>query len=108
MKQPDLEGVASLGGADAQPLALLLAGYFECEYCLRMSTINLESVLKLPVEERIRIVEEIWDSVADDAPQVELQPWQAEELDRRIAEFEANPTEGVPWAEVKRRVMGDR
>jgi putative addiction module component (TIGR02574 family) len=60
-----------------------------------MNTINLESVLKLPVEERIRIAEEIWDSVASDAQQVELEPWQAEELDRRIAEFEANPTEGV-------------
>lgn len=72
-----------------------------------MSEPNLESVFKLPVDERIRIVEEIWDSVANDAPQVQLQPWQAEELDRRIAEFKENPTEGLPWAEVKRRVMGD-
>jgi putative addiction module component (TIGR02574 family) len=71
-----------------------------------MSTSNLEPVLKLSVEERIRIVETIWDSVANDAQQVELQPWQAEELDRRIAELETNPTEGVSWAEVKRRVMG--
>jgi putative addiction module component (TIGR02574 family) len=71
-----------------------------------MSTINLESVLKLPLEERIRLVEEIWGSVANDASQVELRPWQAEELDRRVAEFEANPDEGVPWAEVKRRIMG--
>ncbi len=62
--------------------------------------------MKLSVEERIRIVETIWDSVANDAQQVELQPWQAEELDRRIAELETNPTEGVSWAEVKRRVMG--
>jgi putative addiction module component (TIGR02574 family) len=71
-----------------------------------MNTINLEPVFKLPVDERIRIVEAIWDSVASDARQVELQPWQAAELDRRVAEFEANPTEGIPWAEVKRRVMG--
>lgn len=71
-----------------------------------MSAINLEPVFKLPVEERIRIVEQIWDSVADDAAQVMLHPWQAEELDRRIAEFQTNPTEGVSWPEVKRRITG--
>ena len=71
-----------------------------------MDTINLAPVLQLPVQERIRIVEAIWDSVADSAHEVELQPWQAEELDRRVAEFETNPTEGIPWDEVKRRVMG--
>lgn len=71
-----------------------------------MNTINLTPVLELPVQERIRIVEAIWDSVASQASQVELEPWQAAELDRRVAEFEANPEEGVPWDEVKRRVMG--
>lgn len=72
-----------------------------------MNSVNLEPVLKLPVDERIRIVEAIWDSVADDAPQVALQAWQIEELDRRVAEFEANPEHGVSWSEVKRRVMDD-
>jgi len=37
---------------------------------------------------------------------VELLPWQAEELDRRIAAYEANPSEGIPWKEVKRRILG--
>lgn len=71
-----------------------------------MSAINLESIFALPVDERIRIVEAIWDSVARDAPEVKLQPWQAEELDRRVAEFETNPTAGISWSEVKRRVTG--
>jgi len=70
-----------------------------------MDTINLTPVLQLPVQERIRIVEAIWDSVADAAHEVGLQPWQSDELDRRVAEFEANPTEGMPWVEVKRRIQ---
>jgi len=70
-----------------------------------MDAVNLTPVLQLPVQERIRIVEAIWDSVADSAHEVDLQPWQSEELDRRVAEFEANPIEGVPWAEVKRRIL---
>lgn len=71
-----------------------------------MSAINLSEVLKLPVQERIRIVEAIWDSVAEHPEQVELLPWQAEELDRRIAAYQANPSEGIPWDEVKRRILG--
>lgn len=70
-----------------------------------MDAINLAPVLQLPVQERIRIVEAIWDSVVDAADEVDLQPWQAAEIDRRMAEFEANPTEGVSWAGVKHRVM---
>jgi putative addiction module component (TIGR02574 family) len=83
----------------------LFAGFAGEAYYWLMNAINLESVLKLPIEERIRIVEEIWDSVANDVSEVELQPWQVEELDRRIAGFDADPGEGVPWAEVERRVM---
>lgn len=71
-----------------------------------MSMIDVKPVLELPVEERIRIVEQIWDSVADDAQHVALEAWQAAELDRRIAEFEVDPAAGVPWSEVKRRVTG--
>lgn len=63
------------------------------------------SAIKLPVSERIQLVEEIWDSVARDTAKVPLQPGQEEMLDRRVAEFEANPTEGVSWSEVKHRVM---
>ncbi len=61
-----------------------------------MSAINLSEVLKLPIQERIRIVEAIWDSVAEHPEQVELLPWQAEELDRRVATYQANPSEAFP------------
>lgn len=71
-----------------------------------MSAINLSEIVKLSVQERIRIVEAIWDSVAEHPEQIELLPWQAEELDRRFAAYQANPSEGIPWEEVKRRIFG--
>jgi putative addiction module component (TIGR02574 family) len=70
--------------------------------------INLDTVFTLPVEERIRIVEKIWDSVADDAQQVPLEPWQVEELDRRLEELKKNPDAGKPWSEVKRQILGEQ
>ena len=70
-----------------------------------MSAINLSDVLKLSVAERIRLAEAIWDSVAEYPEKVQLAPWQAEELDRRLAAYQANPSEGISWAEVKKRVL---
>ena len=70
-----------------------------------MSTIDLPSVLELPLQKRLQIVEAIWDSIALESSGLKLQPWQVEELDRRVAEFEADPTEGVSWDEVQRRVL---
>lgn len=71
-----------------------------------MNALNLESVLQMPVDERLRIVEAIWDSVARESAHVGLEPWQAEELDRRLADYQANPEEGIPWNEVKQRILG--
>jgi putative addiction module component (TIGR02574 family) len=70
-----------------------------------MNAINLSEVMKLPVQERIRIVEAIWDSVAEHPEQIELMPWQTEELDRRFAAYQENPSEGIHWDEVKRRIL---
>lgn len=72
-----------------------------------MSTIRFDSVFKLPVAERIQLVEAIWDSVAADTSGTPLEAWQAEELDRRLADFNANPTEGISLAQLRQKLMDD-
>jgi putative addiction module component (TIGR02574 family) len=49
----------------------------------------------------LALVEELWDSIASDSAAIPLTPEQSEELERRLADYQANPTEGVPWPEVK-------
>ncbi|MDO8703928.1 MAG: addiction module protein [Sulfuricaulis sp.] len=56
---------------------------------------------RLGIEERLTLVEEIWDSIAADSAAVPLTEAQRTELDRRIAEHEANPDDVVPWEEIK-------
>lgn len=56
---------------------------------------------RLGVEERLALVEELWDSIAADSAAVPLTEAQRAELDRRIAEHEANPDDVVSWEEVK-------
>ena len=61
-------------------------------------------ILALPVADRVRLVEAIWDSISAVPEALPLTDWQKQELDRRLAEFEANPEEGSTLEEVFARI----
>jgi len=63
--------------------------------------IDLDEVLRLPVVERLRLVEAIGDSIAEQSGAVPLTDAQRAELDRRVAEHEADPDDVVPWEDIK-------
>ncbi|MGH8643841.1 MAG: addiction module protein [Gammaproteobacteria bacterium] len=56
---------------------------------------------RLGIEERLALVEELWDSIAADSAAIPLTDAQCAELDRRLADHEATPDDVVPWEEVK-------
>ena len=56
---------------------------------------------RLSVEERLALVEELWDSIAEGSAALPLTEAQRVELDRRLAEHEAHPDDVVPWKDVK-------
>ena len=49
---------------------------------------------KLPVNERIKLVEELWDSIASDQKALPLTDEQKAELDRRLDSYEADGNRG--------------
>lgn len=51
-------------------------------------------LLELPVEERIRIVEDLWDNIAADQKSLPLTAEQKAELDRRLDAYEADGNHG--------------
>jgi putative addiction module component (TIGR02574 family) len=53
---------------------------------------------KLSVEERIALVEDLWDSIAEDTPLTEPQ---RAELDRRLEDHRRDPGNVVPWEVIK-------
>ena len=49
---------------------------------------------ELPVDERIRLVEELWDSIAADQHAIPLTVAQKAELDRRLDAYEVDGNRG--------------
>jgi putative addiction module component (TIGR02574 family) len=70
-------------------------------YARRVNDLQLEEILKLDVEERLRIVQVIWDSIAAAPAMLPLTPAERAELDQRIAEDDADPEDVVSWQEAK-------
>lgn len=58
---------------------------------------------RLPVEDRMALAEELWESVVAEGGSFLLSDAQRTELDRRIAEHESNPDDVVPWVEVREK-----
>lgn len=63
---------------------------------------------EFPMEERMLIVENLWDSIAEDRETVRVTPEQRAELDRRLRTYELDKNRGRPvvdvLAEVRRRL----
>ncbi len=61
----------------------------------------LSAANALSIDDRIRLAEAIWEGIQAEEPMPELTEAQKRELDRRLAELEANPHDVIPWEEVK-------
>ena len=68
---------------------------------------DFEALRRLSVAERLQLVEDLWDSIAQDSPDeaLPLTPELAAELDRRLAEHERDPAAARPWAEVRAQIL---
>ena len=73
-----------------------------------MSTLVEANVLSLSVPERIQLVEDIWDTIAEVPEKVGLSDEQKAELDRRLDAYHLNPNEGSPWGVVRERIRSRR
>ena len=60
---------------------------------------------RLSVEDRIALAQAIWDSIAAHPHPPLLTQAQRQELERRLADHEANPDDVVPWEQVKAEAL---
>jgi putative addiction module component (TIGR02574 family) len=70
-------------------------------YTYLVGTIDIAS---LSTEERLHLLEELWDSLSATPEAVPLTNAQREELDRRLDELDRDDAVGIPWEEVLPRI----
>jgi putative addiction module component (TIGR02574 family) len=58
----------------------------------------------LSVAERIQLAEDLWDSILEQQEEIPLTEAQKQELDRRLENYQKNPTTGSSWEDVKKRL----
>jgi putative addiction module component (TIGR02574 family) len=61
-------------------------------------------ISQLSISERIQLAEDLWDSILDRQDEVQLDPVQQQELDRRLDRHRQDPTAGSTWETVKQRL----
>ena len=66
-----------------------------------MKQISVANILELPVQERIQLVEMIWESIAAFPGAIEVSPELKTELEARLADFERQPEAGYSWDQVR-------
>lgn len=67
----------------------------------------IENFRKLPSAEKIRLVQELWDEIAEEAARLPLTESQRRLLDERIQQHEENPDDVEAWDKARDDVLRD-
>ena len=74
-------------------------------YTFAMSKRGLD-IASLTSEERLNLLEKLWDSLGAASEAIPLTETQRAELDRRLDDLEREGPVGIPWDEVLGRIRG--
>ena len=69
-------------------------------------SVDISDLRNLPIAEKLRIVELLWDDISAADEPIGLQSWQFDEATRRSSELKADPSIAIDRSELWRRVDG--
>ena len=70
-----------------------------------MASPTITDLLQLSLDERIQLVEDLWESIAKDPEALSLTEAQKLELDRRLDDYHRHPEASSPWSVVRERMI---
>ncbi|MFH1077055.1 MAG: addiction module protein [Pseudomonadota bacterium] len=73
-----------------------------------MKMVTATDTLELSIPERIKLVEDIWDTIAVEADSVELTEEEKKIIDGRLEAYHQNPDLGSPWKDVLERMVSKK
>jgi putative addiction module component (TIGR02574 family) len=65
-------------------------------------TLNLDEMTR---DEKLRLIEEIWESLEDDTDDLPVPDWHRRELDRRLDELDRGEAIGIPWEQALQEIQ---
>jgi len=68
---------------------------------MAQANINID---RLTRDERLELIEQLWDSLGETSDEIALTDAQRNELDRRLDEMDRDDSLGIPWDEVARQI----
>jgi putative addiction module component (TIGR02574 family) len=81
---------------------LFLQGQISRLAAMNPSLIN--QARELPLEQRIELIDVLWESIAEEGYEPPLTPEQAAELDRRLAAHRRDPNAVISWESIKEQL----
>ena len=72
-----------------------------------MATV-LREVETWPREQKLRLMEQVWDGLLKHGDEPPVTPEQMAELERRLAHLDAHPDDVIPWEVVERDILRQR
>ena len=69
---------------------------------------EFSQLLQLPAPQKLELVEALWDSLENTLDDLPVPDWQKQELDRRKAAHEKDPSSALTWPDAKARIIADR
>lgn len=70
--------------------------------------ITIDDLLAFPTNERIELVEALWDSIAAEPESVPVTEAQKREIESRLEEYRRNPSIAIPWEVARDRLRNGR
>ena len=75
---------------------------------LRDRIVSMATNLKLlPIDEKLRLVQDLWESIAADASSVPVNPDHLKEVEERLAKYRIDGDRGAPVRDVVERVRNE-
>jgi putative addiction module component (TIGR02574 family) len=68
-------------------------------------THTIDELCALPIDDRLKVVAAVWDSLPEKATTL-VSPEQRAELNRRLDAYEANPEDLLTWDQVLEQLRG--
>ena len=70
------------------------------------ATLQSLGIDRMTADDKLALIEAIWDSLQTEAENLPVPQSHLEELDRRLTAHRDNPKAGSSWEEVKARLLG--